>query len=393
MLVSLLEGMPAGLSVDIETIDKELARRQKGYGRGSRQKIENDTAQVIGGIRHGITTGAPIGIVIANRDWENWTTVMSSEPVDMEDEAIIELLAKKQIKHFRPGHADLAGTLKYGQSDIRNVLERASARETAARVAAGGVCLILLERFGIKIVSYVTRVGDVVAGPPALVKDIDELADLIESSELSCADPDAIEKMKELIKAKWQEGDSLGGAIEIIAEGLPVGLGSYTQWDRRLDGRLAHALMSIQAIKAIEIGDGFEASSLPGSKVHDAIYPSFAEEGLPFTRTTNRAGGVEGGMTNGERLILRAFMKPIPTLRAGLPSVSYPEFDAHQADYERSDVCAISAASVVCRAMVALTLADCFLEKFGGDSISDIDAALDNYRTQWEIELAAEECG
>ncbi|MCA9801030.1 MAG: chorismate synthase [Cyanobacteria bacterium HKST-UBA02] len=391
MLVSLLDGMPAGLPVCLDRVNRELRRRQKGYGRGARQKIETDTANFVGGIRHGITTGAPVGIVIENRDWQNWQTVMSAEPIDSDDDAVAELLLKKQIKHFRPGHADLPGTLKYGHLDIRNVLERASARETAARVAAGAVCLELLERFGITVVSHVVQVGDVAARPPAAAS-IEELCEQIEESELSCADPEAVEKMKGLIKEKWQEGDSLGGIIEVMAEGLPVGLGSYTQWDRRLDGRLGQAIMSIQAMKAVEIGDGFKAATLPGSQVHDAIYPSFSDEGLPFTRHTNRAGGIEGGMTNGERLLLRAYMKPIPTLRAGLPSVSYPEFDAHQADYERSDVCAISAASVVCRAMIALVLADCFLEKFGGDSIADVEAALDNYRTQWQIELAAEEC-
>ncbi len=377
-LVALLEGFPAGLEVDIDKINDELFRRQQGYGRGARQKIEKDQAEVIAGIRHGITTGAPIALLIENRDWENWRNVMSTAPIDTTDSAISEEMSKKLIKHFRPGHADLAGTIKYGHKDIRNVLERASARETAARVAAGGLCQQLLSRFGVKIVSHVVQVGSV-QGDSKQDADLDELESSIRSSELFCASPETTEAMKQHIKSTWTEGDSLGGIIEILADGLPVGLGSYTQWDRKLDGRLGQAILSIQAMKAVEIGDGMDAASMKGSQVHDAVYP--AEGDLPFRRTTNRAGGLEGGMTNGERLVVRAFMKPIPTLLRGLESVSYPDFKAHKADYERSDVCAIAAASVVCRAMVSIILADAFLDKFGGDSIQDVSCAFDIYRT------------
>lgn len=378
-LIALVEGFPSGLDVDVEKINDELSKRQQGYGRGARQKIEKDQAIIMSGVRHGTTTGAPISLVIENRDWDNWQEVMSTTPVNVNDEAVAERLAKKTIKHFRPGHADLAGTIKFGHDDIRNVLERASARETAARVAAGALCQQLLAVFAIKIVSHVIQVGSVKAAP-ADHESLARIEEVIADSELFCASEDATEEMKQFIKDTWSEGDSLGGVIEVLADGLPVGLGSYTQWDRKLDGRLAQAIISIQAMKAVEIGDGITASGSKGSQVHDALYP--AEEGdLPFKRKTNRAGGLEGGMTNGERLVIRAFMKPIPTLLRGLDSVSYPDFHAHKADYERSDVCAIAAASVVARAMVSITLAGAFLDKFGGDSISDIRSAYMNYRT------------
>jgi chorismate synthase len=378
----MVEGFPSGLVVDAEKINDELYKRQQGYGRGARQKIEKDQAQIMSGVRHGTTTGAPIALLIENKDWENWLDVMSTEPVDASDSAIAEKLAKKTIKHFRPGHADLAGTIKYKHDDIRNVLERASARETAARVAAGALCQQFLSAFGIKVVSHVIQVGSVKAGH-ADQKDLNDLEAAIAHSELFCASEDATEEMKKYIKETWSEGDSLGGVIEVLADGLPVGLGSYTQWDRKLDGRLAQAICSIQAMKAVELGDGITAAGSKGSQVHDALYPADKEgDGyLPFKRITNRAGGLEGGMTNGERLIVRAYMKPIPTLLRGLESVSYPDFHAHKADYERSDVCAIAAASVVARAMVSIILADAFMDKFGGDSISDIRCAYDNYRT------------
>lgn len=378
-LVSILEGVPAGLKLDIDKINDEMWRRQQGYGRGNRQKIEKDKAEIIGGVRHGITTGAPIAMLIRNRDFENWRHVMSIEPVDMSLPEVIEQFEKKLIGRFRPGHADLAGTLKYRQSDIRDVLERASARETASRVAAGGVCRQFLEAFGIKSASHVIQVGAVKAKPKAANMSIEEIDAKVVQSELFCLDDDATESMKELIKSTWTEGDSLGGVIEVVVDGLPVGLGSYTQWDKRLDGQLAQAVMSIQAMKAVEIGDGVEGAGAPGSRVHDAIYPGDGNSRYPFTRKTNHAGGLEGGMTNGERLCLRVYMKPIPTLRKGLDSLSFPEFDAQKAHYERSDVCAIAAASVVCRAMVCLVLANAMIDKFGGDSIGDLKASFMDY--------------
>ncbi|CAN5448133.1 chorismate synthase [soil metagenome] len=378
-LVAVLEGMPAGLRLNIDQINEDMWRRQQGYGRGNRQKIEKDKAEIIGGVRHGITTGAPIAIMIRNRDFENWRHVMSVEPVDMSLPEVIEQFEKKIIERFRPGHADLAGTLKYRQADIRDVLERASARETASRVAAGGVCRQLLEVFGIKAASHVIQVGSVKANSKSTKMSVDEIDAKVVQSELFCLDDQATDAMKELIKSTWTEGDSLGGVIEVVVDGLPVGLGSYTQWDKRLDGQLAQAVMSIQAMKAVEIGDGVEASGEFGSRVHDPIYPTDSKARYPFTRKTNHAGGLEGGMTNGERLCVRVYMKPIPTLRKGLDSLSFPEFEAQKAHYERSDVCAIAAASVVCRAMVCLVLANAMVDKFGGDSIADLKSSFLEY--------------
>lgn len=371
-LVAILDGMPAGLSVDIEFINAEMARRQKGYGRGARQKIETDTAQILSGVRHGVTTGAPIALLIANRDFENWNHVMSTTPVDERAEDVAAQLAKKAIKRFRPGHADLAGTLKFRQDDIRDVLERASARETAARVAVGALCQQLLTEVRVEIAAHVTQVGEIKSGVDSDGVDLYELDTLTEDSELFCADEDAQPKMIEYIKKHWQEGDSLGGVVEVLADGLPIGLGSYTQWDQKLDGLLAQALMSVQAFKAVEIGDGVKCASLPGSLVHDALYPGDDESRFPFTRKTNHAGGIEGGMTNGQRLKVRAYMKPLPTLRKGLPSLSFPEYEADTAHYERSDVCAIAAASVVCKAMVAFVLTRAIIDKFGGDTMTDL---------------------
>lgn len=378
-LISILEGFPAGLLLDINRIDDEMARRQQGYGRGNRQKIETDRAEFIGGVRHGITTGAPVCMLIRNRDFENWRYVMSPAPIDAMKPEAKEQLEKKRIATFRPGHADLPGTVKFRQKDIRDVLERASARETASRVAAGAVCSQLLERFGVRAASHVVRVGSIQAASTSPQLDIGEIIALASKSELSCLDPTATEAMKELIRVAWQDGDSLGGVVEVVVDGLPVGLGSYTQWDRKLDAQLAQAIMSIQAIKAVEIGDGFENAGRPGSIVHDAIHPAQPPSRLPFQRSSNHAGGIEGGMTNGERLCLRAYMKPIPTMRKGLDSISFPQFGADKAHYERSDVCAIAAASVVCKAMVCLVLANAFTDKFGGDNIADMEAAVNSY--------------
>ncbi|MGH9549907.1 MAG: chorismate synthase [Terriglobales bacterium] len=379
-VVSVLEGMPAGLELSIDEINAELARRQHGYGRGNRQKIENDTVEFIGGLRHGITSGAPLCMMIKNRDFDNWQYVMSPGAIDLKADAAAEQLEKKKIEKFRPGHADLAGTVKFHQRDIRDVLERASARETASRVAAGAVCAQFLQRFGVTATSHVTKIGSLaLASATAEKLSLDQIDAMARESELFCIDPTLTEAMKELIKTAWQDGDSLGGVVEVLVDGLPVGLGSYTQWDRKLDAQLAQAIVSIQAMKAVEIGDGVENAGRPGSIVHDAIYPAEGSARLPFRRSTNHAGGIEGGMTNGERLVVRAYMKPIPTMRKGLDSISFPGYAADKAHYERSDVCAIAAASVVCKAMVCFVLANAFVDKFGGDSMADLETAVTNY--------------
>lgn len=379
-LTAILDGFPAGLKLDLKQLNNELQRRQQGYGRGSRQKIESDSAEISGGVRHGITTGAPITVTIRNRDFENWQHVMSSSSVDLNNENVKAELEKKRIARFRPGHADLAGTIKFKQQDIRDVLERSSARETAARVSIGAICEQLLSALNIRLASHVLSVGPVTSTADTDNKSLTELQSDIEKSEMFCSDPEATSRMKEYIKGAWQEGDSVGGIIEVLAEGLPVGLGSYTQWDEKLDGKLAQALMSIQAVKAVEVGDGVDSARRPGSEVHDALYPSGAGEPLPFTRKTNHAGGIEGGMANGSRLKLRAYMKPIPTLRKGLPSLSFPGLEADTAHYERSDVCAVPAASVVAKAMVSFILAREMLQKFGGDHINDLASAVQAYR-------------
>jgi chorismate synthase len=365
--------------IDVESINAELAKRQQGYGRGNRQKIETDTVSFLGGVRHGVTTGAPITLTVANRDFANWKYVMSVEPTDMTTAEAKEQAEKKAIERFRPGHADLAGTLKYDQSDIRDVLERASARETAARVAVGALCQQLLTAIGVKSVNHVVQVGSVKCAALPVDISLSDIENLASESELSATDKTVEEAMKDAIKAAWQEGDSLGGVVEVIVDGLPVGLGSYTQWDRKIDGRLAQAVMSIQAFKAVEIGDGVVSASLPGSLVHDPLYRSDSGDVLPFKRKTNHAGGIEGGMTNGSRLVVKGYMKPLPTMRKGLDSLSFPEFEPARAHYERSDVCAIAAASVVMKAMVNFVLADALLEKFACDSIRDLKESLEAY--------------
>lgn len=388
-VISILEGFPAGLKIDSDMVNQELAARQSGYGRSGRQRIESDQIEIIGGVRHGITTGAPITLLIHNKDAANWQHVMSTSAPDMGDEAVIAQMTAKKIERFRPGHADYAGTLKYDQSDVRDVLERASARETAARVAAGGFALLLLKALGIEVASHVVAVGDVISDASVDGLSAAVITERARKSEVFCIDEDASTAMKAAIKSALTGGDSLGGRVEVLADNLPVGLGSYSQWDRRLDGQLAQALMSIQAIKAVEVGDGFAGSQRPGSQVHDAMYPAEITAGdsskksgneLPVKRRTNYAGGLEGGMTNGERLIIRAYMKPIPTLKAGLASVTFPQFEACQAHYERSDVCAVPAASVVAKAMVCLTLANSIVDKFASDSMRELSASLENYR-------------
>ncbi|HEY3281525.1 MAG TPA: chorismate synthase [Armatimonadota bacterium] len=364
-LTTLLEGIPAGLPLRPQHINEQLARRQRGYGRGGRMKIETDTAQVLSGVRHGFTLGTPISLLIQNRDWKNWEQAMAVEPVEAPPDPITVP---------RPGHADLSGLLKYGYSDIRNVIERASARETTARVAAGAVCRRLLEEVGVRMVSRVVQIGPALAQD--LPEDLDENITRTESSEVRCTDPRAAAEMMGLVDAARKEGNTLGGTFEVLVDGLPIGLGSYTHWDRKLDGLLAQSLMSIHAIKGVEIGLGFACGGLMGSKVHDAI----SYQDGRFRHSSNNAGGLEGGVTNGERLVLRACMKPISTLVRPLMSVDVASKEAVESRFERSDICAVPAAGVVGEAMVALTLAQSLLEKFGGDSLAELTHNLEGYR-------------
>ncbi len=360
-LVAVLEGVPAGLGGAEAQINEDLARRQRGYGRGGRMKIERDQVHILSGVRWGLTLGSPITLQIANRDWENWKATMGVGPPEPG-------AAQKLVTRPRPGHADLAGAMKYGHRDIRNVLERSSARETTARVAVAGVAKRLLAEFGITILSHVTEIGGVRI-PAALGLPWDELRRRAEASEVRCADPATEAGIIAAIDEAKAKGDTLGGVFEVVALGCPVGLGSYVHWDRRLDGRLAQAFCSIQAIKGCELGLGFETARRPGSAVHDEILLA-AAGGLE--RASNNAGGLEGGVTNGQPVVARAAMKPLSTLRAPLRSVDLATREAVEAVVERSDVCAVPAAGIVGEAMMAIVLAGAFLEKFGGDSLDEI---------------------
>ena len=366
-LVALLEGLPAGLDLQVERdVDPELRRRQEGYGRGRRMQIEADQAHVLSGVRLGETLGSPLALLIWNRDWENWVTAMSPLPPD--EEGNPKALRSQYLP--RPGHADLAGALKYDRRDVRDVLERASARETAARVACGAVAKRLLAEFGVRVGSHVVSIGPVQARETAVPEELNARVD---DNPVRCLDPDAAERMIGEIDAAKERGDTLGGVFEVVASGVPVGLGSYVAWDEKLDGRLAGAVMSVQAVKGVEIGLGFEGARRPGSEVHDPIVRSDdRSRSGGFGRTSNRAGGLEGGVTNGEPLLVRGAMKPIATLRKRLPSVDLRDGSTGDAAVERSDVCAVPAAAVVAEAMVALVLADAFLVKFGGDSVAEV---------------------
>ncbi len=355
-LVVIVEGMPAGLSISEDYIGAQMARRQRGHGRGGRMKIEQDWAHVVSGIRHGRTLGSPIALTIENKDWVNWTQVMSVAPVEEE---------VPRVTRIRPGHADLAGTMKYGFDDVRDVLERSSARETAARVAAGAVTRRLLEEFGIEIYSHSLAIGGVWASYDG---EIDW--DRVEASTVRCADPEAEPKMVAAIDSAKEAGDTVGGVVEVVAQGVPIGLGSHVQWDRKLDGRIAQALMSINACKAVSIGDGWESINQRGSQVHDVIEP-VTDPSHPWQRKTNRSGGTEGGMTSGTPLVARFAIKPISTLVKPLPSVDLDTGELVQAHYERSDVCQVPPAGVIGEAMLALVLADAFMEKFGGDNVEE----------------------
>jgi chorismate synthase len=355
-LTAIVEGLPAGLAVDVKAIDRELARRQVGYGRSDRMRIEQDCVQVLGGVIAGRTTGAPVAIQIANADWENWRDRWAAADLP-------------RLSVPRPGHADYAGMVKYGLDDARPVLERASARETAARVAVGALAKQMLAVFDIAIGSYVAEIGNVAARLPNV--PLEQLCALAEANDVRCPDEDSAVQMKEAIDAARQAGDSLGGVFLVVATGVPTGLGSHVHWDRRLDSRLAAAVMSIPAIKGVEIGPAFQNARRLGTQVHDELYPD-GEGGV--SRVTNRAGGIEGGMSNGAPVIIRAAMKPIPTTRAPLRSVDLATGEPAQTQYQRSDVCAVPAASVVGEAMVAWVLADALIEKLGGDSLAEMTA-------------------
>jgi len=371
-LTAIIEGVPSNLPLSIEKINEQLLRRMKGHGRGRRMQIEKDQVKIVAGVRHGKTTGAPICLVVENKDWTHWQTIMSPEPVDEGED-------KRRVSCPRPGHADLNGALKYNQRDMRNILERSSARETAIRVAVGAVARQLLEQFDITVAGHVLRIGEVQAKPVDV--SLEEMIRITEESPVRCLDADAAKRMMDLIDKAKADGDSLGGVVEVRAEGLPVGLGSHVQWDRKLDGRLAQAIMSIQAFKGVEIGIGFEAAARPGSQVHDEI---ILDEQGNYSRKTNRAGGLEGGMTTGMPVVVRGVMKPIPTLYKPLNSIDIDTKEPFAASIERSDSCAVPAASVVAEAVVCWTLADALCEKFAGDSLEEMKANYDKYNRHVE---------
>lgn len=368
--MTIVEGLPAGLAIDFDAITLELRRRQGGYGRGRRMVIETDRPEILSGVRRGKTTGAPVTLLVRNKDWENWQNTMHAEPQAPPGSTGANRAA---VVRPRPGHADLAGALKYDHDDIRDVLERASARETAARVAAGSLARQLLNAVGCEITSHITGIGNVVVTDTAVVP-FDAARALAPEAPLRCVDTELEKQMMAAIDAAKEAGDTLGGSFEVIVRNLPIGLGSYVQWDRKLDGRLAQAVMSIQAIKAVSIGDGVDGARRPGSRVHDEIVAdSHAAPGdAVIIRPTNRAGGLEGGVTNGEELRVTGFMKPISTLMKPLRSVDLTTLEDAPAAIERSDTCAVPAAAVVAEAMVALVLADALIERFGGDSMLDL---------------------
>ena len=372
-LIAWISGLPAGLRVDLDFVNAELHRRQLGYGRGGRQQIERDRAEAISGIRHGQTIGAPIALRLENRDWQNWEKALSVE----DSPEFVD--AKRPMTAPRPGHADLAGALKFNFHDARYVLERASARESAARTAAGALAKLLLSEFGIRVLSHVVAVG-----PERLDREAtwDEIAAVCANldSPLRCVDRATEAKMKAAVDAAIRAGDSVGGLFEVVAHGVPPGLGTHAQWDEKLDARLAAAVMSLQAVKAVEIGSGVRNAALPGSTVQDEIgYDAAARR---FTRSSNRAGGIEGGMTNGEDVIVRGYLKPISTLRQPLQTADLETKKTVKAAYERSDVCVVPAAGVAAEAMVAFVLAQAFLDKFGGDSLSETRRNFEGYQQQ-----------
>jgi len=378
-LVAIVEGLPASLPIDVAKIDHELWRRQQGYGRGGRMKIEKDEVQILSGVRHGKALGSPVALMIENRDFVHWEDVMSSTELEVEPKN------PRLVTRPRPGHADLPGGMKYGARDLRNILERASARETTARVAAGAIAKQLLGEFGIEIRSHVVKLGSVPESP--LEKSWEEVAAIAYDSPLSCADDAVQAQMIAVIDRAKEDGDTLGGVFEVIVRGLPVGLGSAFSWSEKLDGRIAQAFMSIHAVKGVEIGDGVANAARPGSEVHDEIFVN-AERGIrnssAFLRKTNRAGGLEGGITNGEELRVRGYLKPISTLKKPLRSVDINSKESSDAAYERSDVTVVPAAGVIGESMLAIVLANAMREKFGGDSIEEMKRNFDAYVAEIE---------
>ena len=371
-LTTIIEGMPAGMPLVAEDINKELARRQKGHGRGRRMQIEKDQVQITSGIRHGYTLGSPIALVVENNDWKHWTGIMGQEPLD--DLSSDEV--KRKISRPRPGHADLNGAIKYGHRDMRNVLERSSARETTVRVAAGAAAKKLLSLLGIELVAHVVEIGGV-KSEKQVFDSLEQLKEVTEASPVRCFDSEAGTKMMAAIDDAKQNGDSIGGVIEVIAEGMPAGVGSYVHYDRKLDGKLAAAIMSINAFKGVEIGIGFEAARRPGSQVHDEIA---WEEGSGYYRKTNRLGGLEGGMTTGMPIVVRGVMKPIPTLYKPLMSVDIDSKEPFAASIERSDACAVPAAAVVAESVVAWELASALVDQFYADRFDTLKASIEEQR-------------
>ncbi len=372
-LVATVSGMPAGVPVDLGRINRDLWRRQQGFGRGGRMKIETDKAHVVSGVRHGKTIGSPIAILVRNRDWDNWTKTLPVEDFDESSEHA------KPVNRPRPGHADLAGCIKYNYPEARYILERASARETAARVAAGGFAKLLLREFGIEVLSHVVAVGDVELERPATWEELEALA-AKDKVLLNCVDPDTEQRMKAVVDDAYSTGDTRGGVFEVVVHGAPPGLGSHTSWDSKLDGRLAQAIVSMQAVKGVEVGAAAIAAASPGSKVQDTIH--YNKGTRQFFRGSNNAGGLEGGITNGQDVVVRGYLKPISTLRRPLESVDLPTREPANAAYERSDVAVVPAAGVIGESMVALTIANAFLEKFGGDSLVEVRRNYDGYVDQ-----------
>lgn len=372
-LIALVEGLPSNLPVDFDFIDSELKRRQGGYGRGGRMKIEKDRVRFLSGVRHGKTLGSPVAMMIENRDWPNWEEIMSVQEISS------DAGQKRTVTRPRPGHTDLAGSLKFNQLDARNILERSSARETTARVAAGALAKVFLRTFGIEILSHTTAIGTA-SVPPDFEVTWEQLESLRADEVVHCAIPEVSDRMVQEIENAQKEGDTIGGTFEVIAKGVPTGLGSHTAWDTRLDGQLAQAMMSINAVKAVEVGIGVQAAFRKGSNVHDEI--AYDADSLRFRRFTNRAGGLEGGITNGEDVRVTGYLKPIPTLKKALRSVDMITKEPFVAQHERSDTCTVPAAGVIGETMVALVLARAFLEKFGGDSIEETSRNYAGYLEQ-----------